>query len=76
MLGARKPLALLPLRLEIRHIDVPTNENLIELAEYSYNDEFDAGGNVKKTGSRRVRDFVRDYRGSGGRAVVSFEFRD
>jgi GNAT superfamily N-acetyltransferase len=30
---------------------------------------------VKKTGSRRVRDFVRDYRGSGGRAVVSFEYR-
>ncbi len=31
---------------------------------------------VKKTGSRRVRNFVRDYRGSGGRAVVSFEYRD
>jgi len=30
---------------------------------------------VKKTGSRRVRNFVRDYRGSGGRAVVSFEYR-
>jgi GNAT superfamily N-acetyltransferase len=31
---------------------------------------------VKKTGSPRVRNFVRDYRGSAGRAVVSFEFRD
>jgi GNAT superfamily N-acetyltransferase len=30
---------------------------------------------VKKTGSPRVRNFVRDYRGSGGRAVVSFEYR-
>jgi GNAT superfamily N-acetyltransferase len=30
---------------------------------------------VKKTGSRRVRGFVRAYRGSGGRAVVSFEYR-
>ncbi len=31
---------------------------------------------VKKTGSRNARGFVRDYRGSGGRAVVSFEYRD
>ena len=29
---------------------------------------------VKKTGSRERRSFVRDYRGSGGRAVVSFEY--
>jgi len=29
---------------------------------------------VKRTGSRRCRDFVHNYRGSAGRAVVSFEY--
>ncbi len=30
---------------------------------------------VKKTGSPRARNFVPNYRGSAGRAVVSFEYR-
>ncbi|MBU4272724.1 MAG: GNAT family N-acetyltransferase [Planctomycetes bacterium] len=30
--------------------------------------------NVQKTGSRRMRGFVENYRGSTGRAVVSFEY--
>ncbi len=30
--------------------------------------------NVQKTGSRRPRGFVDNYRGSAGRAVVSFEY--
>jgi GNAT superfamily N-acetyltransferase len=29
---------------------------------------------VKKTGSRKIERFVKNYRGSGGRAVVSFEY--
>ena len=29
---------------------------------------------VKKTGSHNARGFIHNYRGSGGRAVVSFEY--
>ena len=30
---------------------------------------------MKKTGSKNARPFVKNYRGSAGRAVVSFEYK-
>lgn len=47
-----KPTVLLPLRLEIRHLQNSIEENSIHLARYEYADEFDIYGNLESKGHR------------------------